>query len=183
VKHHSLTCLVVLASLTLVAACGGGGGGNNNPTPPPPPAGITYTAAGNPTTGALTLQAGEVTATQLTLRLEARAVTGLNGLACDVVFPAGLRYESFVAGEALTSDGASQSIQVIENPVGRLVIGATRLGSGGGLASAQGTVLSLRFASAATGSGSIAFQSPTAFDGRGGSLGVEWVGGSVNVVR
>lgn len=171
---------LVLLTLPLAVGCGGGGGGGG---PTPPPSSLNWVAAGNPATAAFALRASESTATTLTLALEARTVDGLNALSCDVVFPAALRFEGFVTGDLLAGGGASQNVQVVESPAGRLVIGATRIGASG-LAGAQGVVLSLRFSAAASGSGSVAFQEARAFDDRGGALGgVDWVGGTVTVVR
>ena len=174
-------CLSLLA-LPIAVACGGGGGGGG-PTTPPVPASLVYVASSNPTAAAFALRATESTPTSLTLVLEARGVDGLNGLACDVVYPSALRFDGFTPGDLLTSGGATQSLQVVESPPGRVVIGATRIGAAG-LPAAQGVVATLRFSAVATGSGAISFQESRAFDDRGGTLGaLSWVGGTVTVVR
>jgi hypothetical protein len=134
----------------------------------------------------MVLLAGETTAVGLTLRLEARAVAGLAGVAADLSYPAQvLRFDGFSADSSiLSADGTAVSVQVAENPAGRLVLAAARLGSAPGLASATGLIVSLRFVSTASGSGTFAFQGPVAFDQRGGSLGgLQWIGGTVAVVR
>jgi hypothetical protein len=125
-----------------------------------------------------------VTGEELVLDLVARSVDDLYGVSCDVTFPAALRFAGFTAGTALGADGAQTSIQVVEGPTGRLVIGATRLGSVDGVADLSGRILSLRFAAALTGSGSVAFVDQRAFDDRGQAIaGLEWSAGSVVVVR
>jgi len=134
----------------------------------------------------MVLVAGETASDRLTLRLEARAIAGLAGVAADVTYPSlVLRFDGFSSDASiLAADGTAVSVQVSENPSGRLILAAARLGSAPGLASATGTILSLRFVSAASGSGTFAFQGPIAFDQRGGSLGgLQWLGGSVAVVR
>jgi hypothetical protein len=150
------------------------------------PPGITYSPAGAATQDAMLLVAGESTTDRLTLRLEARAVAGLAGVAADLTYPVEvLRFDGFSGDSSiLAADGTAVSVQVTENPSGRLVIAAARLGSAPGLTSATGLVVSLRFVSSASGSGAFAFQGPVAFDQRGGSLGgLQWLGGSVAVVR
>jgi hypothetical protein len=173
--------VVALVACALHGACGGDGGGGGGPTNPTPS--ITFTGGGA-ASNAFVLQSAAASGEVLTLELAARSVADLYAVACDLTYPPALRYSGFTAGPLLASGGVSISVQVAESPPGRLVIGATRLGAVEGLASASGVVLSLQFAAAAAGNGTLAFIDPRAFDERGQAIaGLDWSGGSVVVVR
>ena len=70
-----------------------------------------------------------------------------------------------------------------ETTPGTLVVGISRLGPLGG-SSGSGTLMTLEFDSAASGSGSLSFTNNTAFAADGTALGaIQWLGGTVQVVR
>jgi hypothetical protein len=77
-----------LAAMLAALACGGGGGGGGGGgvVPPPPAPTITYAAATGSESANLSLvEAAGSTATLLRLNLDARNVSGLYGLAFDLV--------------------------------------------------------------------------------------------------
>ncbi len=171
------------AALVLGPACGGGGGGG--PTQPPAPQpGITFTSAG--AGGANSIALGRIgqSTTRLSLELRATGVADLYGVSFDLGFPSAvLAFDGFDEGPLLGGGGAfDTAVQVVESPSGNLVVGATRLGLVGG-AGGDGVLLTLHFNAIASGGGPIAFDGPQAFDPGGPQNGVQWVGGSVQVIR
>lgn len=174
----------VAALLALLAACGGGGGGGGGPTQPPPPQpGIFFTpSASGPNSVALAAGAGG-TATTLILEVRANQVANLYGLSFDLQYPAAvLRYDGATQGTLLSENGTvPTSFQIAESPAGTLVVGLTRLGAVSGW-SGSGTLLTLRFAARAAGSGALTFVSPAAVDPNGQPLaGIAFAAGSVEV--
>ena len=169
-----------VVAVAVLAACGGDGGGGGGPTPPPASIAFTPTPGAAPNSIALAQAAGS---TSTTLRLDVRAeqVTGLYGVAFDLVYPSTAL--SFVSGaEGAFLGGTQTSFQIHESSPGRLVIGVTRLGAVAGVAG-TGTLLTLQFGSRGAGTGSFFFEQNTAFNASGGAIaGVTWRGGSVTVV-
>lgn len=169
-------------ALAAATACGGGGGGGGG-GPTVPQAGITFTGA-NVSAPAVRLVRGPGSSGNV-LELEVRAdgLPAIYGLAFDLAFPASLlRFEGFADGGFLAQDGAQTSLQVAENPSGRLVVGYTRLGDVG-MVSGSGALMVLRFTAIAPGSGSFTFSQNRLFDtGADEIRGPAWGGGSVQVV-
>ena len=133
----------------------------------------------------MSLQAGATSLTSLELNVALQAVPGLYGLAFDLDYPAAaLRYVSSNAGPALAGTGVSLLIQSVETAPGHLVVGIARSGPVSGVASASGAALAIRFDVLAAGSGGITFSRNHAFDNKSTEIaGVNWVGGTVTVVR
>ncbi|MEO8503667.1 MAG: cohesin domain-containing protein [Acidobacteriota bacterium] len=179
-----LSAVLTIAAASFIAACGGGGGGGGGPTQPPPPS-VTFIPAGAAGSNSVSLQSGTVSLTTLELNLTLQAVPGLYGLAFDLDFPAGaLRFAGASEGSALASAGVPLLVQTSESSSGHLVVGLSRTGNSGGIASASGIAMTLRFEVIAAGGGAIAFTRNHALDHAGGEvLGVTWTGGSVTVVR
>jgi hypothetical protein len=175
--------LLAVPAMLLVLACGGGGGGGGGGVPPPPPAPtITYApATGSESANLALVEAAGSTPTRLRLDLVARNVTGLYGVAFDLVYPgAALEFVQVTNGGFLGGAG-STSLQVNSDTTGRLIVGLSRLGAVGGV-SGSGTLLTLEFDSGAAGVGTLAFENNSAFDSAARRIsGVTWAGGSVTV--
>jgi len=173
------------AAVLLAPACGGGGGGGGGPTQPPPPQpAITFTPSVGAGVNSIALARAGQGATRLSLEVRATGVNQLYGVSFDLGFPAAiLDFAGFDEGGFLDGGGAfDTAVQVVETPAGNLVVGATRLGAVGG-ASGDGVLLTLHFDAVAAGSGPIAFDGPQAFDRNNPQVGVQWVGGNVQVTR
>lgn len=170
---------LALFGAVVAVACGGGGGGGGGPTQPTP--GITY-APSNASANLVLAEAAGSGATTLRLDLRAQQVTGLYGVAFDLVYPSALfTFSSVTEGPFL--GGVATSLQVEEAGAGRLVVGLSRLGAVGGV-SGGGTLLTVELRSRGTaGTGVLAFERNTAFDAAGKAIaGVGWSGGSATVV-
>jgi hypothetical protein len=171
--------LALFGAVLAVACGGGGGGGGGGPTQPTP--GISYAPSNGSANLALVEAAGSG-ATTLRLDLRAQQVTGLYGVAFDLVYPSDLfTFGSVTEGSFLA--GATTSLQVEETGAGRLVVGLSRLGAVGGV-SGNGTLLTVELRSrGSAGTGALAFEKNSAFDGAGKAIaGVSWSGGSATVV-
>lgn len=167
------------AAIALTLACGGGGGGGGPTTPPPS---IVFQPSGTAGANSLALVQGSGTsATRLFVTLRATQVTGLFGVAFDLVYPNGvMTFEGATEGSFL--DGAATSFQFNESASGRLVVGLTRLGAVSGV-NGSGDLLTLEFAPVGpAGVETFAFQSNNAFNATAGQIsGVSWIGGSATV--
>lgn len=175
----SILAIVVV----LVSACGGGGGGS---TPSEPTTGTFFTSAGGGGPNAISLAQVSSTSstTTLVLRVEARQVPDLYGVAFDLTFPGDLlSFEGASEGAVLGSGGVETSLQVAESGGARIVVGLSRLGDVPGV-DADGGLLDLTFRVSGAGTGTVTFARQSAFDADGESIaGVSWSGGSLRVVR
>lgn len=176
-RGQALLAAAALLAFAALAACGGGGG----PTQPPPPtASLTFTPGGTSGGAAVVLsRTGATAGRDLDLAVEARQVANLYGVAFDLGYPASvLSYQGATPGEFLATGGFQVSVQVAEQS-GNLIVGVTRLGAVPG-ASGNGTLVTLRFRSVASGTGSLSFSRTQAVDADGHPIGgVDFVGGSV----
>ena len=148
--------------------------GSRSPTAPTGPAarGVSFLAGqvGNESIGLR----GTALGATLEVEIYAAGVQDLYGLGFELLFPANLlRYEAL-------DDGVFPSLEVREAVPGRLVVGATHLGSVGGL-NGSGTVAVVRFTAFANGSGNLDFSAQEAFDRFGDRLTLNWVGAAVAV--
>ncbi|HEV3458744.1 MAG TPA: cohesin domain-containing protein [Thermoanaerobaculia bacterium] len=174
---------LALAGATALAAvaCGGGGGGGGPTGPPPPTSSITFTPTGG---GNPLLASGAGTqGTNLELELRTTGVQDLYGLAFHLSYPAAaMRFVGAAQGSILSAGGSVQtSFQVVDSPVGNLVVGLTRLGNVSGTA-AGGTLMTLQFTGVASGTGNVAFTSNQANDSLGNVIpGLTWSAGTVQV--
>jgi hypothetical protein len=176
----TLTALATVIALAAVA-CGGGGGGTGPTGPPPPTSSIVFTptGGGNPllATGAGTQ------GSDLALELRTTGIQDLYGLAFHLTYPAAaMRFVGAAQGSVLNGGGSVRtSFQVVDSPVGNLVIGLSRLGTVTGTA-AGGTLMTLQFAGVASGTGNLAFGSNQANDSLGNAIpGLTWSAGTVQV--
>jgi hypothetical protein len=175
-----LLAAAALAALVALAACGGGGGGGGPTQPPPPTAALTFTPGGTSGGAAVVLsRTGATGGRDLDLAVEARQVGNLYGVAFDLGYPASvLSYQGATPGDFLATGGFQVSLQVAEQS-GNLIVGVTRLGAVPG-ASGSGTLVTLRFRSIGSGTGSLSFSRTEAVDADGRPIGgVAFVGGSV----
>ena len=171
---RALACLL-LAALAVSFGCGGGGGGGPpTPTTPTGPQSVALDAA--VAVDGVSLRPGAGTG-GLRLEVEVRVdnVSGVFGMAFDLVFPSGLlEYSGFSEGSFLGIDGASTAVQVSDTGQGRLIVGATRLGRVGAV-SGSGVVLTLVFQATAFGSGALDLRGERGrrWGGGGGDSGLE----------
>jgi hypothetical protein len=161
------------------AACGGGGGG----TPTQPQPSLTFTAAGTAGPASISLvQAAGSTSTRLRLTVHAEQLSGVFGVAFDLVYPGNaIRFDTASQGTYL--GGVSTSFQVTEPTAGRLVVGISRLGPVAGV-SGSGDLATLEFVSRGiAGTDTLTFQANTVYDATAKPIaGVTWLGGSATVV-
>ncbi len=173
------------ALVGVLAACGGGGGGGGGgPTQPQP--GVSFSPTSTAGSDSISLSgAGNTTATTFTLTVDANQVTDLYGVGFDLSYPQSvLSFQQAVEGTVLNAGGGTQtSLQVAEASNGDLVVGLSRLGSVGGF-SGSGTLLTLKFAITAGGSGNIDFSANRAYDSNGSPIdNMQWVGGTLQVTQ
>lgn len=177
-----------LAFAALVAGqldCGGGGGGGGAPTQPPT-ATLAFVPAGAAVANSVALQDdGSGNVNTLTLQVAAQSIGDLYGVAFDLAYPATvLRYVDAAQGSLLGAGGAPVSLQVSETTSGHLVVGISRLGNVGGVATASGVLLSLRFEVRAAGSGVFAFSQSTCYNSSAIPIaGTQWIAGTVTATR
>jgi hypothetical protein len=186
--RRAAAALVLVATVAVAAmvACGGGGGGGTPTGPPPPTAAIVFTPAGAGGANSIALAAESSTdASTLVLDVRASGVTDLYGFTFNLAYPSQVLH--FAGATEGTFENAAGSVntafQAVENPAGTLVVAVSRLGAVGG-ASGSGVLATLRFTSAASGSGAFNFSRNRGFNSTGAEIaGLTWVGGSVTVVR
>ena len=175
--------LLWLCLIGVLACGGGGGGGGGAPAPPTNPTGPTSVALDStaPPSG-IFLQRGTGSAgTRLEVEVRAEEVSGVFGLAFDLVFPAQLlNFQGFGEGDFLGADGAQTSLQVSDTGSGRLIVGATRLGRVGAM-TGSGSIVTFVFQATAVGNGALSFQSNEAIGGVGEEVTLTWTGGTVRV--
>ena len=177
--------VLILLGLLLTSCGGGGGGGGGTPTPtnPQPPSGpssVSFNASASTSGISLVIGTGS-SGTRLEIDVVATDVSGVYGLAFDLVFPAGiLNFTGSSEGDFLGADGVQTSIQVSDTGSGRLLVGATRLGNVGAM-SGSGTVLTLVFQGTTLGSGNLTFEQNEAIGGVGEQVTLSWSGGTVRV--
>lgn len=179
--YRATTRMVLVLALAAAIACGGGGGGGGGgPTAPQP--GVTFTPSGV-SAPAVRLLPGGGSGNVLELQVRADALPAVYGVAFDLAFPSNLlRFDGFTEGGFLGQNGAQTSLQVAENPSGRLVVGYTRLGSDAGLVGGSGTMMTLRFTAIGPGGGNFTFSENRLVDDRADEIrGPAWGGGSVQV--
>ena len=175
--------LVWLIALTLfAAACGDSSPVRPGPPPPPPTPRVTFLPSGaNPGEDAIALGLSTATADTFTLVLRADGVTDLYGYGVDIVFdPTVVTFVSASAGTFLDDTLNGITTQVVEEPMGTLVIGQSRIGAVSG-ASGSGTLLRLDFVAAASGSTTFATQNAGAFDSLGEASAIDFFGGTATV--
>jgi hypothetical protein len=184
-KRHALRLVAgCLLAAAVGAACGGGGGGGGGGGPIEPPASsLTFTPAQNQPDNSIALvRTNGSDANQLVVELRARGVTDLYGVGFDLSFPVSLRYDGASEGTWLSSGGAAQTTLQVAAASNRLTVGLSRLGGVTGV-SGDGALLSLRFTAVAAGNGGLEFANPEAFNSTTTAFNVQWIGGTVSVVR
>ncbi len=178
---------VLLALGFALAACGGGGGGGPS-TPPPPQQSLVFTPAGTPEVNTIHLDAAAAsTPDRLVLEVRANEVDDLFGLGFDLLYPT-----SFLAFDAQATDegdfldepGVRTELIVDEGPGGRLLIGYSRLGDDEPGASGSGLLLTLEFATTASGQGDFTIENELAIDGAGARrFDYLWLAGNLRVTK
>ena len=124
----------------------------------------------------------DATATTLTLSLESDTVDGLYAIAFDLAFPSDLLdFVSITEGSFLSGDHEQTTFQFSVSADGILVVGLSLLGPLPG-AVGSGSLLTIDFSRADSGSGAFFFPSSQAF-GSGGEErnDITWAGGTVQV--
>ncbi len=179
VPFHLL--LPLLPLLVMAMACGSGGGGGSSPTgPPPPQSGLTFTPSGSASGISLATGPGSLGAI-LDLQVQSSGIQDLYGVAFHLVYPYSVMHYTG-ASEGVLLDGGGTvgtSFQVVEAPLGTLIVGLTRLGAVSGTSS-PGALMTLRFTAVASGNGSLSFSADQAAASGGTPIaGVAWNGGTV----
>jgi hypothetical protein len=174
--------LAVLAVLAQAACSGGGGGGPTGP--PPPTSSITFTPGSGGGANSVSLAAESSTdSTTLLLDVRANTVTDLYGVALNLSYPsAALHFAGATEGTfENAAGGVATSFQAVEGPTGTLVLAVSRLGAVPG-ATGSGVLMTLRFTSTASGSGTFNLSRNAGFDSTGLPIsGLSWAAGSVQV--
>jgi hypothetical protein len=161
-------------------------GGSSPTTPTPttttvPPPRVTFVADANPGTDVIALGLTTSTVTEFTLVLTATEVVDLYGYGVDLSFdPTLVEFDSAEAGAFLDGEDVTVTTQVVEGPVGTLVIGQSRVGAEPGV-SGNGTLLTLNFKSVAAGSTTFTVANSGAFDSTGAPLETQFLGGTATV--
>lgn len=181
-SFRALRWMAAALALAATAACGGGGGGGGGGGPTAPQPGITFTASGVSAPAVRLVRGPGSSGSVLEVQVQADGLPAIFGTAFDLSFPANLlRFDGFTEGSFLSQDGAATSLQVAENPAGRLVVGYTRLGAVG-MQGGSGTMMTLRFTAIGSGAGSFTFSANQLVDtGANEIRGPSWGGGSVQV--
>jgi hypothetical protein len=176
--------MLLLAAVLGAAACGGGGGGGGSPTnPPPPQSGLSFTPSGSGPGISLTTLAGSQ-GTTLGLAVQSSGIQDLYGVAFHLTYPyTVMHFTGAVQGSLLSANGSvPTSFQIVEAPLGTLIVGLTRLGAVQGT-NAPGALMNLQFTAVANGSGPLSFVANQANDSLGNVLtGISWNAGSVQSV-
>ncbi len=182
------TGLVATLCGWLLAACGGGGGGGGGTAPPPPTQGLVFTLAGQPGANTIHLDAASSsTADRLVLEVRANEVEDLFGVAFDLIFPSGfLDWDAGAVdkGGFLESEGVRTSLVVEPDGPGRLIVGYSRLGDDEPGVAGSGLLLTLEFATTASGEDDLVFEREFAVDGAGvRRYDTTWLAGNLRVVK
>ncbi len=175
-----MTARAFLLLLT-IGAVGCGGGGSPTEPPPPPPAVISFQSSGGQGSQSLFLALAEgATADTVVLNLQSAGVSGLYGIAFDLLFPSNLLVlASIEQGDFL--DGEATSFEADTSEIGKATVGLTRLGDVAGQ-DGDGVLLRLTFSRVGSGSGPITFDRNEAFGEQGvDRFEITWSGGSVIV--
>jgi hypothetical protein len=156
----------------ILAGCESGGGSPTAPVSPVPAGGIGFSPA-TPGDAAVAIR-GSASGSTLEIEVYAAGVDDLYGLSFELRFPADLlRFENH-------GRGVFPSLETRETGAGRLLVGATHLGSVAGL-SGDGAIVVARFTAIANGNGRFDFSGEEAFDSFGDRLVLNWHGGTVVV--
>lgn len=167
------------AGVVLVMACSGESAGPGGPTGPSPI--IVYTPDRPAGAGSIALRAGPgTTATVLDLEVVATGITNAQAVDFALLYPpALLRLDGAVQGEFL---GPGTTL-VVQGMGGGATLFLLTRGDPGGV-SGDGVVMRASFAALAAGVGRIDFSDQEIQDPFGLEIpGVEWIGGTVQVVR
>jgi hypothetical protein len=180
--------LVATVVVITVGACGGGGGGGGGTTAPPPPVRmLSWSADAAPGSQTVYLDIRDLsTPDEFILQVRVNDVDDLYGVALDVVYPSSaMQFQAMDTdvGEFFRAGGTIDTeLLIVEEPVGRIIIGYTRLGEVRGR-NGNGLLLLLRFTTTANGSSDISIENRLAVDRDGIPLATTWLGGTVQVQR
>jgi hypothetical protein len=173
----------MIAGTAILVAILSGCSSSSSPTEPPPmpPPVITFQPAGAFGEEALFLgEAAGATTESITLLLQSRNVTGLYGIAFNLIYPANLLALVSVEEDEFLS-GEPTSFQVDTSQLGRAIVGLTRLGDVDGQ-DGSGTLITIVFSKVAAGSGTISFERTQAVGSQGEDrFEITWSGGGVVV--
>ena len=181
--RSAVAVVTTLAGLAIMAGCGGSSPTTPNPPPqPPPPPTISFASDNEAATeNAIVIDMTTTGTESFTLTLNATSVIDLFGYALDIVFdPTIVALVDAPFGVFLDAEGITVTSQSVENPVGTLIVGQSRVGAVPGV-TGSGVLLTLNFTAVAPGSTTVVMQNTAAIDSNGADLGLEFVGGSVTV--
>ena len=180
----------LLVSLVAVAtACGGGSGGGGGAVVPDPPGGSGTLNAGftpaeaNPGPDTVAMKQGSANGDLVTVEVDITDVSGVYGVAFDVVYDSSnATFENWVPGTLLEQGGQTPTYQ-ISSITDRVVVAATRQGNlPGANAAGRVTVIRLRFRVRNPGAFGVSFQSQTLFDDQvppQQMAGIDWFAGTL----
>lgn len=179
-RRSLITLLTILLAASL--ACGGssnsGGGGPTQPQP-----GITFSEDGSPGANTVFMTDAPSGGTTFTLEIRANQMDHVRGFGFDVVYPTNvLTFQSATRGDFLGEAGVVDLLTSERTP-GMVIVGITRFGSNRTVVSGSGLVVTLTFASVASGSGPIEFENEQAFREFSTLTHADWLGGTVSVTQ
>lgn len=173
--------IIIYLSLTILFhGCGGGSSGEKNVITTP-----SQVLAFNGTTpGGNTVYMSQNSALSsgniLAIDIKSNNISNAYGMAFDVDFDSSkITFDSYAAGSYLESGG--DTVNYFVSPqTGKLVVGISRLT---GVVSGSGTIVTLKFKSAMSGTSSIGFSNNEVRDANNQAVpGVSWSGGTASVI-
>jgi hypothetical protein len=180
--------LSLLAFVVVAASCGSGGSGSGGGAPDEQSGLAAGFVADQPSPGAETVSAGQDSASNdiVVVEINLTDTSGVHGVAFDLNYDANQAdYLGYDEGSLLEEGGASVNYFVAESTPGKIVVSATRLGSGSG-ADADGTetVIRLTFRVEEVGASPVSFSASYVLDDAGANQmpGIGWFGGDLTGV-
>jgi hypothetical protein len=181
-----LKSLLVVGSLLFAAACSGGSGGGGVPGGGGGSSNVIASFAGesNPAPNEVAMAQGQRSGDTVVVEVRLGAVSGLFGAAFDLTYDAAqVDFVSWAPGTLLEQGGHTPIYQVGAGTPGRLVVAATRTGSGTVNASASALLLRLTFRVEDVGNSALDFSgSPILADGQTQPQplpSIRWSGGTL----
>lgn len=170
--------IVSLCLFFLIQGCGGGGE-KTVITNPSQVVAFTGTTPGNNTVY-MSQNSALSNGTTLAIDIKSNNISNAYGVAFDVDFDSSkITYDSYIAGSHLESGG--ETVNYFVSPqTGKLVVGISRLT---GVASGSGTIVTLKFKSATSGTAQISFSNNEVRNADNQVVsGVSWSGGTASVI-
>jgi hypothetical protein len=175
-----------LAFVALATACGGGGGSADGGTIG---GSQTLIAASftpeqpNPGSGSVAMAEGTKNADLVTVQVAVVGVNGVYGAAFEVTYDSTKAdYVGWSAGTLLEQGGNAPNYSVVLSQPGRVVVGASRTGSTGGVTASGQSMINLTFRVEVPGTFPLVIENPGLFDSQIPPQtipGITWFAGSL----